>query len=350
MKKKLSFCLIAIIIAIMCISQAYACTGFAVYKNGVYYGMNFDYPQHELLFRVYSSGDMEVFSFEFEYNKGIFVPLLKMNSEGLFINVQAEYPEKKKKDIRNDDEIFTYEVNTNVETKTTCQEVRSLLEERRLINCFKTLHNLVADISGDAMIVEAGEHKNDITNIEDDFIVMSNFNNASFDGLDPDEVKGAGARRYKEAYRYISEHDSFAVDEGLELLELVSQTEHPTQASLVLDAKEKTVYISIARDYERIFKFDILKRTLESYRGFTNKVFLEIGEEGITSKTLLDIIKDDEENKENVAFIHDNLVNATVVEETVKEETTDKRKILRTIVVCVILIFVFKISRKSKNK
>ena len=58
----------------------------------------------------------------------------------------------------------------------------AFLADKRIVHWSRTLHDLFADLYGNAMVVEAGDEENVVTRIEDDLLVMTNFPNGDFVG------------------------------------------------------------------------------------------------------------------------------------------------------------------------
>jgi hypothetical protein len=258
---------------------SFACTSFAAYADETFYGMNFDYPDVELRFTIRPSGDRKVFQMEFSQGND-FATTVGMNSAGLFSSCQMLYPEAPATTSPGPDDLYPWQIYEealfNLES---VREVTEFISDRRVVHGNVTLHDLFADVYGDAMVVEAGDTENVITRIEDDFIVMTNFPNGEFAGLSYKEVEGVGADRYKIAYENISDHiETFDVDLGLDTLEkAVLSGEFSTQASMVFDPQRGQVYIALKKDFSKIWKVSIADETIEAFSGFgqTRKVALD---------------------------------------------------------------------------
>ena len=110
-----------------------------------------------------------------------------------------------------------------------------------------SLHNLVADRFGDAMVVETGEIGNQITEIQDRYMVMTNFPIYQLKGKSYEDAEGIGSERYKIAHRYIRRNlKAFDTEKGMEVLKQAqSMSEiYPTEAlwfSILIKRKSLSV-------------------------------------------------------------------------------------------------------------
>ena len=268
---------------------AFACTSFAVYAGETLYGMNFDYPDVELRFTIRPSGDRKVFQMEFAQGDD-FSMTVGMNSAGLFSSCQMLFPEAPATTSRGPNDLYPWQVYREaLFDMESVSEVTEFISDRKVVHWSVTLHDLFADVYGDAMVVEAGDTENVITRIEDDFIVMTNFPNGEFAGQSYTEVEGVGADRYKIAYESISDHmDTFDVERGLETLEkaALSSGEFTTQASMVFDPERGQVYIALRRDFSRIWKVSIADGTIETFSGFGQARTMALDASGVLASEL----------------------------------------------------------------
>ncbi len=265
------------------------CTSFAVYAGKPLYGMNFDYPPNEILFSIedHEAGALFVGSFWMgEY----YAKTVGMNEHGLFASDQMVYPARAMVDEPGEDEVFIWNAfYDGLGQCTSVDEVLTWIGDRRVVQ-YQTLqlHNLYADPTGNAMVVECGA-ENVVTEIDRPFIVMTNFHNGDFVGLPLRDIAGVGGERYRVAHRYIEENlADFDVDHGFEVLHRSSQGtgDFKTRYSLVFDPIALEIYIALERDYEHIWKVSLTDRTIETYRGFAEHHVLPLDETGVTGPTL----------------------------------------------------------------
>ncbi len=268
----------------------FACTSFAVYSGRTLYGMNFDYPPCEVRFVLeeHEAGLVFIGSFWMGDHYGRTVG---MNSQGLFSSCQMVSPARARVEETGSDELYIW--NAFYEGVQSCSCVRgvtNLIADKRLVQYpTLTLHNLYADIEGSAMVVEPGESGNVITEIDGPFMVMTNFPNGDFQGVDYHEVRGDGAHRYRTAYAAIEEHfDDFDLDDAFETLERTVQStgEYPTLYSLVFDPITREIYIVLERDFDHIWKVSLDNQTIETFRGFDKAVTLPMASEGVLGSDL----------------------------------------------------------------
>ena len=269
-------------------SAPFACTSFAVYTDQPLYGMNFDYPEVDVRFTITTSGDKKIFQMEF-MQEGEFVPTVGMNNAGLFASCQMLFPEVEPSAGSEGKDVYTWQVYREALSNfNSVADVYAYLQDRRVLHWGVTLHDLIADEAGDAMVVEVGEKENLITLMEGDFLVMTNFPVAEYQGGSYKDVEGAGADRYIAAYENIQENPSaFQVNQALETLELaLSGGEWPTQASMVFDPLMDEVFIALKGDFTRIWKVSIEDEIIETHAGFGEAFQMPFGPSGVLASDL----------------------------------------------------------------
>lgn len=281
--------------------QALACTSFAVYRGSTLYGMNFDYPDVPVRYAISQSGDMSVFHVDFQTN-GRYIPIAGMNGQGLFLAVQMLYPEALGtiEAGSNKAELHTFAQQALFGMKSV-EEVKQQLEGQQLVNTFLMLHCMLADRSGEAIVLEPGMEQNHITQNPGDYLIMTNFSNADAYNPDTQKMEGVDCERYLAADAYIAQNsDSFEIEGGLETLKRTVQSEggFPTQHSMVCDPVNGEIYIAIRGDFERIWKISLPEKTIESYRGFEQPIKLELDEQGVTAQELVDLANAPQEQYE----------------------------------------------------
>ncbi len=268
----------------------WACTSFAVYSGRTLYGMNFDYPPCELQFSLeeHRAGCVFIGSFWMGDHYGRTVG---MNDQGLFASCQMVFPAQASAEEPKADELYIW--NAFYDGLQSCSrvvQVSDFIAEKRLVQYPSLgLHNLYADPEGSAMVIESGESGNVVTASDGPFMVMTNFPNGDFRGVDYREVHGDGAHRYKTAYATIEKRfDNFDVDDALDVLRQTAQStgSFPTLYSLVFDPTAREIYIAVERDFDHIWRASLDERTIESFQGFDEPINLPMGSEGILASTL----------------------------------------------------------------
>lgn len=284
------FTAILILMVVFCtIYPAYACTSFAVYSDEPVYAMNFDYPETELRLVVEESKKMNVFFLQFMQG-GRYQSTAGMNEKGLFTALQMQYPELSGQSGRSGDEMFIYELAWSIDSSKNVDDALKALGNKRLVQMKGlTLHTMLADPEGNAVIAEAGKDGNELLPITDDFIVMTNFKNSDYKDIAYDKIPGIGADRYIKAYEYISgNRDSFHFENALEGLKMnVQEGSFPTLSSIVFVPAEKCAYIALHRDFDRLWKVSIEDKTIGTFRGFERNVKIQIPENGVLASDLM---------------------------------------------------------------
>jgi hypothetical protein len=288
MKTTIRFFLILSLLSLI-YSHSRCCTSFAVYSEETWYGMNFDYPDTPIKLLIRTQSDKKVFRAEF--GTGAYIAGININ--GLFTNYQLLYYD-------HGDPVFAI-TNTlsfgvlndhSMGYLSTVSEVTGYIGDRLLIPSWDlNLHTLFADKTGNAIVAEPFGAVNGITNVQNGFLVMTNFPNYEFIGADYETVYGAGSERYISAFAYIQDHiDDFRYEDGLETLNRTIQPggEYPTQISLLFDPLHLEIYFCLYRDFSHIWKVSFENGTLETYSGFSGHIIHTLDESGIWASGLMD--------------------------------------------------------------
>jgi len=162
--------------------------------------------------------------------------------------------------------------------------VEGFIDSLELINMSDlTLHTLIADPTGEALIAETGDDGNCITRIDGDWLVMTNFRNGDFTETRPEDIEGVGAERYRSTLDYIGDHhQGFDLDDALGALEAAVETDEiwGTKASMVYRPSEMALY------FGHVWKISMDDHVIETYSGFEEQRSQDIQEDGITSDEL----------------------------------------------------------------
>ena len=285
-------------------SELIACTSFTVYvdSGNILYGMNFDYPEVEMKLSITANDTIKFFHLQF-YNNGFYSSTVGMNSNGFFSSCQMLYPEvnewhypgEKEIDIGN---LYYYSL-------ISCDSAESIIQyfnitDTKLIHTYGiTLHDIFADKYGNSFVMEVGDTNPLITEIQNNFLVMSNFPNSDFEGQPYTNVTGVGAQRYKDAYKYISDNlAGFDISDGIETLKRTIQSSggYKTQCSFLFDPVNLEIYIIIKRDFDKIRKVDLVNKTIETYAGFDLYEKFNIDADGILVSELENVATSKESN------------------------------------------------------
>lgn len=279
-------------------SSAFACTSFALYGNQIFYGMNFDYFSIPLKFLIESGLEMNLFHLSFLYDqtvddpeyKGYFAKTCGMNSRGLFCASQEIEPYIEGRKNPGKGEVHIDDQYEAISKYSGVDSVKKEIKGKQWIQYIgPSIHNMFADINGNAIVTETDNKENFITEIEGDFIVMSNFPNHNLAGKSYGEAEGAGAERYRLTYKFLTENtNSFTIEKGFHLLKKAycKDKNFKTKCSMIFHPETNSAYIALNLNMERIWKVSIDQQTIETFEGYSRYQKANIGEEGILSKDL----------------------------------------------------------------
>lgn len=277
------------------LSDACACTSFAVHSQQVYYGMNFDFATLPMKFLISVNGDIRTFHLAFERTFGdvkFFVNTAGMNDKGLFSSCQELHPINEHPREKTDDNMYTFELYEKMAFCRSVDEIKKLGRGFPLVDLpGVTVHNFFADASGRAIVTEATESETAIIEKQGEFMVMTNFPNISMAGKSYTEARGKGDKRYIICHEYLEQHSSdFSIEKGFELLSLCKNMDplYPTTCSMIFDPQKLEVFIVLERNFSKILKVSINEGTIETFKGYENNTVLSIpvGTEGLLVDTI----------------------------------------------------------------
>jgi len=268
-----------------------ACTGFAVYADEAWYGMNFDYPpDFPLRFDTGSNGVGNGL-ISMSFYREMWMPTVGMNGNGIFATLQYQCPMSEGVDIPDQGEIFIHQLYMlALGYCSSLSAVEGFIDSLDLVNLPDlTLHTLIADPTGEALIAESGDVADRISRIDGDWLVLTNFRNADFTETRPENIEGVGAERYRRALDYIGDHhEDFGLNDALAVLETAVETDEiwSTKASMVYRPSEMALYFCIDSDFGHVWKISMDDHVIETYSGFEEQRSQDIQEDGITSDEL----------------------------------------------------------------
>jgi hypothetical protein len=266
------------------------CTSFAVYAPHPIYGMNFDYPDVEVQFRLEGEGAEATLYMCLERD-GQFMPMSGVNARGLFAAAQILVARSEILPRPDDDLISPYALfSESLRVARHTAEVVGILGGRRMAYTPQRRgHQLYADSEGHTLIVEPGVDGNVLLPSAEPYTVMTNFPNASLRDRDPSSATGCGADRFRIACDFIAGHpNGFGFTEGLEMLRRAAlhANSFKTQSSWVLDPIRGEAYIVVQRDFARVWRARFAARTLETFSGFCQPVTLHLTAEGVLASQM----------------------------------------------------------------
>jgi len=262
-----------------------ACTSFAVYDVKTLYGMNFDFQDTDLLFSVETVDGIKAFSMSFQAGDE-FVPTVRLNSNGLFLSEQMQFPEMEKIKELKGNQYYIGDVGPKVATYENIASVLKFIGDKQLVNRNVTVHHLIADTVGEAAVVEAGDTSNRVVKMDGNYIVMTNFTQSDFVGKLTSEIKGTGSDRYKTACSILENNaGKISPEVGWDVLYKTRQSSI-TQCSLLMDPSEKSVQFILKDDGERIWRLDLESSIIDGTSTDGTRYQTKLDESGILASEL----------------------------------------------------------------
>jgi len=275
-RKCVTICFILLIFNISALNVS-ACSSFAIYADKTFYGMNWDYnPDVDAYFSISSEGDTKVFTLNALEG---FQPV-GVNTKGMFAARLTLYPEEEF--YINEDGSDTIDMfdlfRKALDSSEEVGQIVDYLQNKRITYSAEKFHNMIADKSGNAIIVEVGKEGNEIIRNKENFAVMTNFSNSLSKDVKYTDVSGIGSDRYYLAYDYLLKHrDKFNIENGFELLNnIVCLGTYQTRCSMLFDPTLNEVYIAVEMNFDKIWKISLKNETIETYKGFAKALKLPV--------------------------------------------------------------------------
>jgi hypothetical protein len=260
--------------------------------------MNFDFDFILLKFSIESIYRSKIFHMSFLYEPYIkegnfedyYANTCGMNTEGLFCACHEIEPYIEGYEHPRSGEIHIGDQYEALTKYSNIEDTKNYINRKTAVQ-FKgpSLHNLFADKNGKAFVSETNDSHNILTDMESNFIIMSNFANYTLRGKCYKDAIGVGSERYQIAYEYISKNiDSFNINKGFTLLEKLRCRDigWKTYCSMLFHPKTNTIYIALKLNMERVWRISLLDQTVETFIGYRQYEKRGIEEQGISSKEL----------------------------------------------------------------
>jgi LPXTG-motif cell wall-anchored protein len=277
--------------------------------------MNFDFQDTELLFSVDTVDDVKVFSMAFKAGDE-FVPTVWMNSHGLFQSEQMQFPEMQKVKELKGNQYYIGDVSPKVASLENIASVLEFIDDKQLVNRNVTVHHLMADMVGEAAVVEAGDTSNRVIKMDGKYMVMTNFTQADFVGKSASDVNGVGSDRYKTACDILDSNlGKMSPEIGWEVLKKTRQS-GMTQCSMLMDPSEKSVQFILKDDGERIWRLDLESGIIEGTSADGMRFQTKLGEGGILAselRILSPVLPQENTEKQQLPSTSDNTLIIVVV-------------------------------------
>jgi hypothetical protein len=252
--------------------------------------MNWDYPEVKTRFAISEYNGFKVFHMDFNIFDG-FATTVGMNNKGLFTAVQMQYPPMPTVQKMNRNEIDMNDLAVNMlYGYENIDQIKEFLKNKNVVNHYLTIHDQFADKFGKAIVVESDDNETRISEIKNKFMVMTNFANSVLNTYDYSQIFQVGSDRYAKAFEYIEKNISkFDLNYAFQCLNNTAQTSgsYPTQTSIVFIPDKNEVYISLKRDFGKVWKVSIDNGTIATFKGFKNYFEKKIDKSGILMKELL---------------------------------------------------------------
>lgn len=246
--------------------------------------MNWDYPRVPARARIADNGEgcSRFFALSFGFG-GQAVDDAILNDQRMFTAMQDHYPTESFLPAYD----AAYESLPGLAFWTPfyyadAQGIRTAIGafSRPLRHLYASVHHLFADVSGDVVIVEVIDERVVLTDIEGDYIVMTNFAIDQLREVEPLQARGYGQDRYLTAQKMIDENfETFDVDIAFEVLMATTQSQYtyyPTQFSIVHDPQRLTSYFIIAQNYDHIWQMTLGDGMLRTYKGFSTPLEMSL--------------------------------------------------------------------------
>ncbi len=266
------------------------CTSFAVYADRPLYGMNFDFPEVELKFRIAAESSQPIFYLCVQ-GGGVFHETSGMNAAGLFAASQILVAPFEINPLPTDTLVSPKDVFFGaLQTGFQVEDVLNILGKRRLgYRTDRKGHYLYADRHGSACVLEPAPGGNMIYRSARPFTIMTNRPVRRDMDRAVEHMARLGVDRYQTAQHLIQERfATFRVEDAFEVLNQTHlwKGRFKTLVSMVFDPQANEVYLAFGRDYEKIWRVCMRDRTIETFSGFGRFWQDDMGREGVTISAL----------------------------------------------------------------
>ncbi|MBD7963622.1 hypothetical protein [Fictibacillus norfolkensis] len=217
---------------------------------------------------------------------GRFLPAIGFNKKGIFMNLHMVNSNEEGKYTRNKnsvhmmrlfDEVLSEKVKTSV--------LPTYLQEKAIVNVPDySVQSLIVAPDKKSFIVEPGRKYIGTDQLEDDFMVLTNFSVRDAMEHDDETLQGPGSDRYLVAYDELqNSRGHFSVEKGLTILKQTVQREgdYPTQLSMIYSPEDESVYFSLNADFNRLYKFSFSDMRITTVSGFERDFGLLVKKKGI---------------------------------------------------------------------
>lgn len=244
--------------------------------------MNFDLSERPI--KMALSGDNQLIILQKE--GGRFLPAIGFNNKGIFMNLHMVTPNEEGKYKRNKNSVHMMRLFDEVlSDKVKTSVLPTYLQEKEIVNVPDySVQSLIVGPNKKSFIIQPGRKYIDTDQLEDNFMVLTNFSVRDEMEHEDNTLQGPGSDRYRLAYGELAnKRGNFSVEQGLSILKQTIQREgdNPTQLSMIFSPEEESIYFSLKGDFERIYKFSFSDMTITTLRGFEDEFGLLVKKKGI---------------------------------------------------------------------
>jgi len=245
------------------------CTCFALYRERPIYAMNFDFAPIEMKVCLKKTVSGKFICFYIRYFKK-YSPLVGMTDTGEFVNLQEMHFINKKKNFlprQSNQHLNGMQLFRNyLHRKIQLQEIMTLEGAQSFFMppSFQ-VHNMYADSTGQASILECIDGKLQQQKIMGNRLVMTNFPNTIYKNLQAMDARCQGGARYALVQKLLNKADSGdLVAQAFHILKAARQDhpKHPTQCSMVFDPNSQAVYFKIRSNWKRVWRISLIDEVL----------------------------------------------------------------------------------------
>lgn len=266
------------------------CTSFAVYNSKPIYGMNFDFPDVAMRFRIAPGIQGVVFYLGFEW-EGRLHEFAGMNASGLFAAAQILIAHFDITFLPEETSVSPSEIfRTSLQNGRRIGDVLTALGTRRLgYSTVRKGHQIYADPYGGTLVLEPGPNANQVYSFQRPFTILANRTIQRELQLLEKDLIPRRIDRFRTAHQLINaKFNHFSIPDAFEVLNETNLVtgRFTTQSSIVCDPLAGEVYLALQRDFARIWKVCLQEKTIETFAGFRQYRKLQFNEKGISSVAL----------------------------------------------------------------
>lgn len=263
------------------------CTSFVVHMDNTIIGMNFDISKRPIKMILQKNSQFLIL----QYENGEFHPAFGFNNSGTFMNLLMVDPNEEGKYRRGKQCVHIMKLFDEVlSDKIELSSLHEYLHDHTIVNVPNfSVHSMVAGMNQNSFIIEPGRSNINMSEIDHDFMVLTNFSLSDQSHDEHREVRGPGSDRYTQAYEMIQNNkETFSKDVGFSVLEETAQYsgEYPTQLSVISVPAESLIYFTLNGDFNKTFEFSFSDLQIRTSKGFVNSNHCPLTKKGVLLEEL----------------------------------------------------------------